>query len=219
MNLAIFDFCETITNFQTANEYCKFVLMKESRTGYIFWDRLLDKVFVYRVFRKLGLKKKLSQKTFLLKGIKGLNKNTIEAYGLAFVEEVIQNNLNQEVFDKFLKHIHNGDLVVINSGGYEPYLKQFATKYNIPYCFSTQFEYQDDLFIGQIKGKDCLGLEKVERMKKTSILDERFSEIYVYSDSLTDLPIFNLASKKIAVIKQSVVPSWCNTNFEIMRIK
>jgi len=42
----------------------------------------------------------------------------------------------------------------------------------------------------------------------------------VYSDSITDLPIFNLASHKVAVLKKgtSPIPTWCQSIFEIIYV-
>jgi phosphoserine phosphatase len=40
----------------------------------------------------------------------------------------------------------------------------------------------------------------------------------VYSDSVTDMPIFNLASKKYAVISKAQIPQWATNNFEIIKV-
>ncbi len=218
MRLVIFDFCDTITNFQTANEFCKFVLKKEKRRALLLVDQLFEVGFLYRIFTKLGLKGVLSKKKLLLSGLKGIKKGQLDSYGLDYVEQVIEKNRNQVVYFRFLEHLENGDRVVINSGGYEPYLKQFADKYNVKYCYSTQFDYCRDVFNGSMNGRDCLGIEKVNKMKQTGLLNQTYSEVFVYSDSKTDMPIFNLATRKIAVIKQSNVPDWCSSDFEIIRI-
>jgi pyruvate dehydrogenase E2 component (dihydrolipoamide acetyltransferase) len=112
MRLVIFDFCDTITNFQTANEFCKFVLKKESRYVFIILDKLFEILFVYRVLAKLGFSGWLSQKKFLLRALKGLNIGKLDMYGFQYIEEMVENNLNEEVYNLFLHHIKNGDIVV-----------------------------------------------------------------------------------------------------------
>lgn len=217
MRLAIFDFCDTLVNFQSANEFCKYVLIKESKNSLLNTDRFFDKFYFYRLFAKLGLSH-FSQKKVLLRSLKGLTKAELEGYGEQFVQDVIENKLISDVFQRFLDHIKNGDIIVINSGGYEAYLKYFSSKYNIEYTFSTRFKYVNNIFSGEIEGNDCLGQDKVARMKEIDILEKGYKEIFVYSDSITDIPIFNIASQRIAVIKGNMIPKWCQSNFEIIYV-
>lgn len=217
MRLAIFDFCDTLVNFQTANEFCKYVLKKESRNRLLKTDHFFDKYYFYRLFANLGLSH-FSQKKILLRGLKGLTKAKLQFYGEQYVQYVIENQLNIDVFRRFLEHIEQGDIVVINSGGYEVYLQHFSNKYHIEYTFSTRFKYVNNIFSGEIEGEDCLGFEKVGRMKEAKILHKNYKEIFVYSDSITDMPIFNLATHKIAIIKDTSIPKWCKTNFEIVKV-
>jgi len=217
MNLAIFDFCDTLVNFQSANEFCKYVLRKESRKTYLWVDHFCEQYFIYRIATKFSLDSD-AQKKFLLSGLKGLSKSKIESYGFDFVQDVIENHINKEVFERFLSHINRRDAVVINSGGYEPYIQYFSKKYNIELSFSTKFKFVNDIFTGNIEGADCLGYEKVSRMKQTDVLNKHYSDIFVYSDSVTDMPIFDLANHKIAIIKTKDVPKWCQSNFEIIKL-
>ena len=217
MKLAIFDFCDTLVNFQTANEFCKYVLKKESRNSILKTDYFFEKYYFYRLLAKLGISH-FSQKKLLLRGLKGLTKAKLQFYGEQYVQDVIENQMNREVFRRFIEHIEQGDLVVINSGGYEAYLQYFSSKYDIEFTFSTRFKYVNNIFSGDIEGNDCLGQEKVIRMKEIDILDKAYKEIFVYSDSITDMPIFNLATHKIAIIKGNFLTKWCNTNFEILKV-
>jgi HAD superfamily phosphoserine phosphatase-like hydrolase len=181
-------------------------------------DRFIDKYNLYRLFSKLGFSY-FSQKKVLLRGLKGLTKHKIEFYGEQYFHDVISNKFNYNVFQRFLEHIEHRDMIVINSGGYEAYLQYFSNQYNIEFTFSTQFKYVNNVFTGEIDGNDCLGLEKVKRMKEKEILDKVYKEIFVYSDSITDMPIFNLATHKVAVIKQKLTPYWCQSNFTIINVE
>ena len=216
--LVIFDFCDTLVNFQSADEFCRYILKKESRFIYLMMDKFFQIFYFYRILSKLQLEV-FSQKYFLLKGLKGLSVSRIDDYGIDYVREVISKQLNEKVYQRFLDHIKNGDVVVINSGGYEPYLKYFSSTHNVALLYSTRFKYVKNIFTGEIDGNDCLGFEKVERMKDADLLERCYSDIFVYSDSVTDLPIFNLATHKVAVIKYNLSPMWCQTNFEIIKVK
>ncbi|MCF8427101.1 MAG: haloacid dehalogenase-like hydrolase [Bacteroidia bacterium] len=217
-NLVIFDFCDTLVNFQTANEFCRYILKKRSKYLFIYLDFILEGLMIYRLIQKLKISNDL-QKLLLLKALKGLTKEELDTFGIEFVDEVIEKSINRDVFSYFTKHQGDGDVVVINSGGYESYLKYFAIKHNVTYCYSSQFRYDGNVFVGSIAGDDCLGIEKVKRMKKDSILEKSYTEIIVFSDSPTDMPIFDLADRKVAVIKTKIIPTWCQTNFEIICLK
>jgi HAD superfamily hydrolase (TIGR01490 family) len=216
-NLAIFDFCDTLVKLQSADEFSRYILKKESRWFYFYLDRLFEKFLIYRIIQKIPIKF-YSQKELLLRALKGISKSKIENYGFDFVQEVIEKKINKEVFKRFKNHIKRGDDVIINSGGYEPYLTHFSRKYQVNLCFSTRFEYEDYFFTGKIQGKDCLGIEKVLRMKELEVVYENYATIYVYSDSITDMPLFDLATHKIAIIKNYTTPKWCQSNFEIIKV-
>ena len=73
MKLVIFDFCETLVNFQTADCFSRFVLEKESRNFILKTDLLLDKMKFYKFCSKFNLDS-CSQKKILLTNLNGLNK-------------------------------------------------------------------------------------------------------------------------------------------------
>jgi len=219
MRLAIFDFCDTLVNFQTANEFSKYVLKKESRNVLYQIDYFFEKLFFYRIFAKFGITS-FSQKIFLLRGLKGLTKEKIDKYGSQFFDEFIKVRFNKNILERFLEHKKNNDILVINSGGYDAYLQHFANYYVVDYTFSNKFKYVNDIFCGEILGYDCLGMEKVYQMQKAGFNFDQYDQIYVYSDSITDLPIFNLASHKVAVLQKgtSPRPTWCQPTFEIIYV-
>lgn len=217
MKLVIFDFCETLVNFQTADSFSRFILEKESKKIILKIDFLLDKIKFYRFCSKLNLDS-WSQKNFLLSNLNGLSKEKIKSYAELFLESKILPNLNEKVFEKFLNHLNANDFVIINSGGYQPYLDLFVNKYGVNMLFSTEFKYEGSIFTGKIEGIDCLGQEKVRKMKEEGLNFNDYEEIIVYSDSITDMPIFNLATSRVAIINKNSIPSWCKEKFEIIKV-
>jgi len=217
MRLAIFDFCDTLVNVQSADEFCKYVLKKESRTLRLQISKILSKFYIYRIFHKINFHF-LSEKKILLRGLKGITESKLNDYGSAFVDDYLQFNLNQKVFSRFKQHVLINDIVIINSGGYEIYLKYFAMKFVDVHLFSTELEFRDGFCTGRIKGNECLGTEKVVKMLTSEFLRYEYEDIFTYSDSITDLPIFNLATKKVVVLKDNKIPTWCQSNFEIITV-
>lgn len=216
MNIAIFDFCETLVNFQTADRFCRFVLEKKSKKRIILFDQFLNRFKIYALFTRLGVKN--FQKRFLLFGLKSLKVSEIETIAKEFLKVEIEPRLNLEVYTLFKKHLKYGDFVIINSGGYEPYIKAFSEKYQVNKFYATQLGFKGNYLTGMIHGVDCLGTEKVRRMTNDGFSKQANDEVYVYSDSATDMPIFNLATKKYAVISRAQIPQWATNNFEIIKV-
>lgn len=213
MNLAIFDFCDTLANFQTADEFCRFILKKESKKLLLRLDLFLIKWRIYNLLVKSSFFR-LPRKRFLLWSIRGICMQKINGYGRLYVDEILMQNMNEEVLLRFKEHLSVGDTVVINSGGYEPYLRHFSNKFGVNMLFSTEFASRNDIFLGYLKGRDCLGSEKVKRIRMTELLNNTYNDIYVYSDSISDIPLFDLATKKVVVIEGNEIPKWCDSNFE-----
>lgn len=154
----------------------------------------------------------------MLSSLNGLSKEKLKSYAELFLESKILPNLNEKVFEKFLNHLNANDFVIINSGGYQPYLDLFVEKYGVKKLFSTEFKYIDNIFTGKIKGIDCLGQEKVRKMIEEGLNFNNYDGIIVYSDSITDMPIFNLATTRVAIINKNTIPSWCKEKFEIIKV-
>lgn len=210
MNLAIFDFCDTISNFQTADAFSRYALKKMGRTSHLKLNSILSKLKIYSLLSKLKIQG--VQKKLLLSGIKGLHRDKIDSIAIEYYKDVVKLGLNKKVVQLMLDHLDNGDRVIINSGGFMPYLKVFANEYNIAKVYATEFEYKKNRFTGNILGVDCLSIEKVKRMKEYELLEYNFNEIIVYSDSVTDLPLFNIATKKIVIIYSEKIPEWCSSS-------
>jgi HAD superfamily hydrolase (TIGR01490 family) len=218
-NLAIFDFCDTLVNFQTADAFCRFVLLKREKHLKLKLDGWMKTFKIYGLLEKSNLYLGF-QKKFLLNSIKGINYEDMKLYAVDFVNDIILKNTNKVLIDRLIEHQKKGDLVVINSGGFDIYLSVFAKKFNITKVYATQLDFSNGIFSGKINGKDCLGYEKVTKMNQDKLLENEFESVFVYSDSMTDLPIFNLASRKYAVIYHENIPSWCSTSdFDVIKIK
>jgi HAD superfamily phosphoserine phosphatase-like hydrolase len=222
MKLAIFDFCDTIVNFQSADAFIRFSLKKnksyKSRFT-LFLDYFFQKTKTYSILYRLNISKNL-QKNFLLKGLKNISVIELNKYAKDFENNVIQQNINQLIYSRLVEHIKNNDLVVINSGGYEIYLKYFVLKTGVIKLYATNLAFDiNSKFMGKIDGKDCLNVEKINKMTDDDIDFKDFDEIFVYSDSSTDMPLFDIATTKIAVIKDNEIPEWCNNeSFKIIKV-
>ena len=178
MKLAIFDFCDTLVSFQSADAFVRFSLKRNKRFSSLLVQST-DKVFLffkfYSVLRKLNLSRSL-QKQLLLRGMKGMTRKEIIESAAEFEKTVIQNKLNTSIYILMLEHIKNNDEVIINSGGYDLYLEIFAKRLGITKLYATKLKFENDKFSGSISGNDCLHQEKITRMNMDCI---KFKELFI----------------------------------------
>jgi HAD superfamily hydrolase (TIGR01490 family) len=204
MKLVIFDFCETLVNFQTADVFVDYVLQQSGR-GKSKVMRMLSSV-LYRLrliavankfFPGLNLSKRLH-----LYQLRGLSTQEMQLWSQNFVAEKIRPNLIPELMQKLKEHQKAGDFIVLISGGYEDYLNEFAQQENITAVMGTKIERKNNRLTGFFDGADCLREEKVNRLKDwLSNQNQLFESSVLYSDSMTDMPLFEWVNQPIVVSK------------------
>ncbi|MDH5939926.1 hypothetical protein L8R84_28120, partial [Vibrio splendidus] len=72
MKIAIFDFCDTLVSFQTADEFIKYCAIRRNKVKFYFFETLRYTLRRFRILRGSANKK------FLLRYIKGMKKEEIE---------------------------------------------------------------------------------------------------------------------------------------------
>ncbi len=217
MELIIFDFCETLVNLQTADEFVFYV----HRNNKLPWfNRFLFRIWTWlkklkifgiigRISPDLNLEKKL-----LLWSLKGLSKTQIDSNSNSFAYW-LKSRINDNIWNEFQRCLASENPVIICSGGYEEYLIPFFSEFNVE-IIGTKMKFKGDQFSGKIEGIDCLGEEKVNRIAAYLGGKEKLNKTVIrfYSDSITDMPLFNYSKRRIVAYK-SVIPGWAkNEKFE-----
>ncbi len=212
--IVIFDFCNTLVNFQSADAFVNYVKARSPQTA----RRTLIEGF--RIFL---LKTKLMHilqrfdpysylnKRLLLAQLKGLSKKELEKLGESFFKEIISLRYIPETIQELLKCQKNGCRICIASGGYDTYLSYVKNHFKIDYLVCTSLKYKHDIFTGHFSGKDCIRNQKLPMVIKQ--LGEPLlanSETIFYSDSITDLPLFKYCDKGIVVC--TTPPAWARKN-------
>lgn len=204
MKLVIFDFCETLVNFQTADCFVEYILHQSGR-GKRKYNKILTAV-LYRL-RVIALTNKLFpglnlSKRMCLYQLQGLPNHEMDSWSKAFVNEKIRPNLIPELMIKLKEHQQVDDYIVLISGGYEDYLNVFAQQENIPVVMGTRIQIKNNRLTGYFDGADCLHTEKVNRLNEwLSTRNNHFESTVVYSDSITDMPLFKWVDDPIVVSK------------------
>jgi hypothetical protein len=211
----IFDFCETLVNKQTADDFVNFVLEhKETpnfylRRSFLWLIDILSRFKFFIILNKIFGENSF-EKVLRLFSLKSLDKEYLIGLGLKY-SNYLKNHLNNNVWNLFEKMEINKRIVC--SGGYDIYLKCFFSGNEIDRLICSEFEFKNNRFTGFWEGKDCMRDEKVKRLEKLGLKKEQIV-ITVYTDSSSDLPLLKYADKGI-VVGKSQKPSWAN-RFEFL---
>lgn len=213
--LALFDFCETLVAFQTADafvDYCR----EESNYK---WACFLEKIRVFLVsiffFKVLSLffdGNKIHKKFKLLQ-LRGLSEYEIENYAKHFYFNKIKPFFIVDLIEELerLKKLRYDIFVV--SGGYSVYIKYFCSDFNINQVVGSDILFKNNRCIGVIDGKDCMNLNKITKLFYNIKEDEYdLANSIAYSDSISDLPLLKIVGHSV-VVSKNCSQRWARDNF------
>jgi len=198
MKIALFDFCETLVNYQTADYYVEYTLKKYNRI--IFYKKITEMPIIKDVIeRNWKIRKKL--RLFFLKGLS--EKQMQEAAKEYYLEFIKPNSFPYMI--KMIKEYQDKEYsTYIVSGGYGIYINEYVKEYGLDGVIANEFKYTEKkgikIFSGFIQGKDCMDYEKIDRLIqlfKNCKIDASIS----YSDSLSDLPLLKWTDTGVLVSK------------------
>ena len=193
MKFIIFDLDDTLLSGDCEREWITFLtskgLMNDSSAELDRFD--LD-------YRKgiLGFEE---YSTFVQKPIMGLTREELDN----LIEEFIQKNIH-DLTDNLTKDLLNeasfADKVLIASGSHDFLVKGFAVFFKIDSSIGTPVELKNNIFTGQLSGEPTFSDGKVRAVEKwCNINDIEVKDSIFYSDSINDLPMFEVCGVPIAV--------------------
>lgn len=200
--LFIFDFCDTLVSFQTADAFVDYVRMHSGKTSvkaYYGLYLLLKWLKIIRLLTWFLPEASINKRVYLYQ-IRGISYAELDYLAMQFYQERIRPNLIASAVQRLQDKIINGETVWIASGGYEIYLKYFMQEYRVKKLLATNLRLKNMVSTGTIDGKDCLYSQKLKKIKKEiSVRGDLYIE--AYSDSSSDLPMLLYADKAIVVSK------------------
>lgn len=108
--------------------------------------------------------------------------------------ERLPNIIRPEAKRRLAWHQKNGHEVAIVSASVREWLKGWCDEYKLG-LIATEIEIRNGKVTGRLLGKNCYGSEKVNRIKKEYQLSS-YNQVYAYTDSMSDLPMLELADEK-----------------------
>lgn len=195
--LAVFDVDYTLTKRETLVEFYMFMLRK--KPGLIkHLPRTLKAAFFY-VFKIIDLKR---AKESFIAFTEGIYDNEMNQLVKEFYEKRLSSILYKDAIEMMRKLKREGFRIYLVSASAEFYLKEL---YNIPEVdkvIGTRFKVENDIHKGIMVGENCKGIEKVNRLMeelKKENLEVDFKNSYMFSDSLSDLPLFDLVGNPFLI--------------------
>ena len=188
--LAIFDIDYTLTKRETLVEFYIFMVKKNPK----FIKYLPKSIFssILYVFKIYDASK--AKKTFI-RFIDGIEENEMKKIVKEFYETRLSKILYKDAIDTIKKMKTQGYKIYLISASAEFYLNEFYNIKEVDKVIGTRFIKENGLHRNEITGENCKGEEKVKRLKevlKKENIEADFENSYMFSDSLSDLPLFDL---------------------------
>lgn len=186
--LAIFDVDYTLTKSETLYELFKFMIKKDKKLiRYIPVSLGSAMLYVLKYFDE-----KKAKDNFI-RFLKGIHEDNLAEIMKDFYHERLSKILYKDAIDTMKKLKKEGCLIYLISASPERYLNELYNIKEVDMIIGTRLRYENYCY--SIHGENCKGEEKVKRLKEVlekENIEVDFENSYMYSDSLSDLPLLKL---------------------------
>lgn len=195
--IALFDFCETLADFQTFDPFMEYVLEKEHVGGFLLKNRIF-KLFSYILSKvKPGF---YLYKRWLISSTKGLKLETMQQRGKEYYNTVVKPRLIKDVINELQQCKAEGMKIGIISAGCNLYIDVFAEQFAVDYVVTNNFAFDKGVCKGMLANEDCCRSHKLTMWAEyKNEHDINGEEIVGYSDSSTDIPMLSICKEKVAI--------------------
>ncbi len=210
--LAIFDIDFTLTKKETLLEFYKFMLKKKPSLLKKM-PRSLGAGFLYLI-KVYDLRK---AKTKFISFVDDIDEVELDLIVKEFYEKVLSQILYEDSIEMIRKLKKDGYKIVLISASSEFYLKEFYNIKEVDKVIGTRYKFRQNGKKGSIIGENCKGEEKVKRLieyVEEEKLEVDYKESYMFSDSLSDSPLFRLVGHPYLINFKGK-----NEDFEVLKWK
>lgn len=190
VKLAIFDVDYTLTKRETAFEFLMFMIKKNSKV--IFH---VPKSIVSALLYVLNIYSAGKAKEKFLGFINNIGEKEMESIVSEFYKKRLCRIFYEDAIKTIKKLKAQGYKIILISASGEFYLKELYNIKEIDKIIGTVFKIENGVYKNKIEGRNCKGQEKVNRLMKyikDNKLNVDFKNSYMFSDSISDMPLFNL---------------------------
>ena len=185
--LYCFDFDGTLTYNDTMFLYLKYYNSSKFRLQFI------KHIPLFTLLKLNLLDAEKVKKSFISSILKGESKGNIEKKSQQFFEEYYPAIFRDNALD-FIKNIDYAQTdCYIVSASLDIWVKPFAEKFKMN-LIATEAEFKNDIFTGDFVGKNCNGIEKVNRIKE-AISDKKYDKTIAFGDTSGDKEMLDWANE------------------------
>lgn len=137
--------------------------------------------------------------SYIQEPLKGKTLDEVKSFLKEFIPNVI-NELTDDLTKRLILESKSADKVLIASGSHDFLVKGFADYFEIESSIGTPVEIKNNIFTGNLSGKPTFKQGKVDAVKVWCLENNlKISDSIFYSDSINDLPMFEVCGQPIAV--------------------
>ncbi|MCR3757753.1 HAD-IB family hydrolase [Clostridium felsineum] len=188
--LAIFDVDYTLTKKETLFEFYKFMVKKNPKMII-----KLPKILVAGILFFIKVLDAGTAKEMFISFIDGVKEEDMKKQVKEFYDVRLSKILYVDAINTMKKLKSEGYEVVLISASAEFYLNELYNIKEVDRIIGTRFTNENGIFNRKIVGENCKGEEKVRRLKEVlnkEKIEVDFKNSYMFSDSLSDMPLFKL---------------------------
>lgn len=195
---AFFDFDGTLTYSDTLMPFLHHV------TGVSYYPKLMKLSPILLAYVAKFIQNDVAKEHVLTEFIGQSDTHQIFQAACEFVMKKLPNLLLPTGMEKLYEHQNLGHYCILVSASPELYLSKWAQQHQFDGILATQLAVESGQFTGKLLGKNCFGAAKVERIE-TEYGADCWRNSFAYSDSLSDLPMLQCASKGFLLRKNQFV--------------
>ena len=154
--IALFDFCDTLVDFQTGDAFIDFIRENTKKKKALIFEKFrvfLIKIRFFSILSKIFPSNNWHKRLKLFQ-LKGITKNEIEHLSLLYYIERIKPRLIKRIIQELQQYKKEGYSIYIVSGGFSDYIIHFCKEFEINEPIATNIKYKNGICLGIIDGKD-----------------------------------------------------------------
>ena len=210
--LAIFDVDFTLTRRETLLEFYSFMIKKDFKHM-----RHIPKILTHSALYLLKFIPLKKIKEVFISFIDGIKEEDMRNHVKDFYKERLSKILYKDAIAMIKKLKSEGYKIYLISASAEFYLNELYNIKEVDKVIGTRFICENGVHKSAMQGENCKGEEKVNRLMeevKKENIEVDFKSSYMFSDSMSDLPLFKLVGKPYLInYKQG------HDNIEILKWK
>jgi HAD superfamily hydrolase (TIGR01490 family) len=195
MKFIIFDLDDTLLCGDCEKFWFNFMIQK----GLLKEDNHISKINQFDEEYRNGSLNFDEYSSYVQQPLTGLSEKKVSSFLDEFIPQVI-DKLSDELTEELILESKLADKVLIASGSHDFLVKGFANHFEIESSIGTPVEIKNNIFTGNLAGEPTFKKGKVRAVEKWCLENNfKISDSIFYSDSINDLPMFEVCGEPIVV--------------------